>query len=396
MRTRLKSLIFLFLMLSTIAQAQTPASVEVDVKGVGIKREDALQDAFRNAVGEAMGVALVSETRVENFIVIKDAIQTRTQGYIETYKIIKETPFPDRYEVQIKAKVNLSPLKADINVLARSVGGIRFLVMYDDRKISEEEKPYYEFAVQRINEHLSERKYRYIDKNRFEALKKEAMYLYQDSETNEESYAQRLGMMADAQFIILLRSVKVQSRSEAFDTRTAAQIIIEAAAYDNCTAEGLGTIVLESDWNSSRELSAAKNTGITQAIEKHMPRLLGVFNSYMGEWVNNGTPFELRFYSTGTFRDFRELRRKIVEDPNFGGQIEVVAFNNYTKLNVTFRDRPDDLAYRILDYADEIPTLRDRLLDVKLIYGRQINFAPQKTNVPELQIGTEKEKKGKN
>lgn len=361
-------------------------STEVEVKGIGVNRSDALQDAMRNAVGEAIGVALVSETRVENFMVIQDAINTRSQGYIESYTVVRETPMRDNFEIVIRARVSLSPLKADIGLLAQSVGGIRFLVMYDDRHLSDDEKVLYEHAAERINEHLASRRYRYIDRRRFDQLKREALGIYQDSETNQETYVQRLGMMADAQFIIFINRINVQSRSEAFDTRTSSKVSVEVRAYDNCTAEGLGTIVLESDWKSAREAQATILTGIGEAISSDFDRLLGVFTGYIGDWINNGTPFELRFYSSGTFRDFRDLRRKIVNDPNFGGQIEVVAFNNYTKLNVTFRDRADDLAYRILDYADELPNFRDKLLDVKFIYGRQINFAPTHLEVPEMQL----------
>jgi len=64
--------------------------------------------------------------------------------------------------------------------------------------------------------------------------------------------------------------------------------------------------------------------------------------------------------------------------------LEILSFNNYTKLNLTFKDKPDELAYKVLDYADAIPEFKSKVLDVKLIYGRQINFAPQKVSVPEL------------
>lgn len=355
---------------------------EVEVKGVGQKRDDALQDALRNAVGQAAGVAIVSETNVENFMVVKDAISSKTEGYVASYSVIKEVPFPDRYEMTIKAKVSLSPLKADIQTLSKSIGGVRFLVMYDARKVSADEKPYYDFACERINEFLAERKYRYIDKGRFETLQKEAIGLYQD-ETNSETYVQRLGMKADAQFIIMISNISLNSTEENY--RPVTKVMIEAKAYDNCTAEGLGTIVLEADAKSGEDPKSTKMLGVKDAVNKGFTKLLFLFNQYIGNWVNNGTPFEIRFYSIGTFRDFRELRNKMLADNKFGGQLEIVSLENFTKLNLTFRDRPDELAYKILDFADLIPEFKSKVLDVKLIYGRQINFAPQKVKVPELQ-----------
>ncbi|HNV95183.1 MAG TPA: hypothetical protein PKG63_01815, partial [Bacteroidales bacterium] len=201
---------------------------EVEAKGVGLKRDDALQDALRNAVGQAAGVAISSETSMENFMVVRDAVSAKTEGYVASYTVTKETPFPDRYEISIQAKVSLNPLKADMQLLSKAIGGVRFLVMYDARKVKPEEKPYYDYAVERINEFLAERKYRYIEKERSAALLKEAEGIYQNSETNQESYVQHIGMKADAQFIILISNISTSSRSEAFDTRTASKIIIEA------------------------------------------------------------------------------------------------------------------------------------------------------------------------
>lgn len=376
--------VFLFLIFSTFAiWAQETTTVEV--KGEGLKREDAIQDALRAAVGQAVGVAVSSETKVENFMVLSDAISTKTEGYIASYKVIKETPFPDRFEVVVSAVVSLNPLKADINLLSKSIGGVRFLVMYDPRNIAKEEIENYDYVTERINEALSKRKYRYIEKSRFDILKKESQGIAQESgDMKEETYVQNIGFKADAQFIIKISKISIVTKSEAFDTRNSSKVIIEAKAYDNCTAEGLGTIIMESNWNSSREAKGALISSITQGVNDNIDKLLGVFNTYIGDWVNNGTPFELRFYASGSFRDFRDLRNKLKGDSNFGGQLEIVSFDNFSKLNCTFKKKPDELADAVLDYADQVPYFKDKRMDVRLIYGRQISFAPQNHKVPEL------------
>jgi len=381
----MKKIILLFFVALASVSVWAQETTTVEATGQGLKREDAIQDALRAAVGQAVGVAVSSETKVENFMVLSDAISTKTEGYIASYKVVKETPFPDRYEVVVSAVVSLSPLKADINLLAKSIGGVRFLVMYDPRSLTKEEIENYDYATERINEALSKRKYRYIEKTRFDALKKEAQGIGQESgDFKEETYVQNLGFKADAQFIIRISKITITSKSEAFDTRNSSKIIIEAKAYDNCTAEGLGTVIMESAWNSSRDAKSSAVAGITQAINDNVDKLLGVFNTYIGDWVNNGTPFELRFYASGSFRDFRDLRTKLKADANFGGQLEVVAFDNFSKMNCTFRKKPDELADVVLDYADQVPFFKDKQMDVRLIYGRQISFAPRAQKVPEL------------
>jgi len=361
---------------------------EVEAKGVGVNREDALQNALRLCVEQAAGVTLSSETRVENFVVIKDAITSKADGYITSYSIIKEVPFPDRYEVTVRAKVSLSPMKADFGILSKAVGGIRFLVMYDERSVASGDLSNYEFATERVNEFLSQRGYRYIDKKRFDALKTESRGIMNDIRASEETYIQHIGLKSDAQFIIFIKNIRITSRSEAFDTRTNSKIVIECKAYDNCTAEGLGTIILESDWKSGREVGSQILAGISEAIERDFEKLLGTFTRYIGSWANNGTPFELRFYHTGTYRELRALRTRLQGDSDFGGDMEIVSFDNFTKLNCTFKNRPDQLADKILDIADAIPELAAKKLDVKFIYGRQINFAPSSFSVEELNILT--------
>jgi hypothetical protein len=363
------------------SDAQQANDVEVDVRGVGMRRDDALEDALRNAVGQAMGVALTSETKVENFVVIKDAIETHTQGYITSFNVTKENPFPDRFEINIRAKVNLSPLKADIKALAQSVGGIRFLVMYDPRNVPQGEIANYDMAVERINGYLASKKYRYIEKKRFDQLKKESLNISHEEGT-AESYVQHLGIMADAQFIIFISNISVATKSEAFDTRTSRKVNIEVKAYDNCTAEGLGTVVLSSEWKSANDV----NTAINDAVTKNFDNLLHTFTSYIGDWANNGTPFELRFYSSGTYRDMRDLRQKLKDDNSFAGQLEIVSLTNYTKINCNFKKKPDELADKVLDLADEIPAFKEKRMDVKFIYGRQVSFAPHNVTPPDLPV----------
>ncbi len=350
---------------------------------MGINKNDALQDALRNAVGQAVGVALRSETRVENYMIISDAIATNTSGYINSYNILSEIPFPDRFEVKVKAKVSTSPMKADFQLLSKSIGGVRFLVMPDPKHAKDKNAADYDYAVQKINSHLAEKKYRYVEKARFESLKKEATNLFQES-NSEVNYAQQLAVLADAQFLIVLSEINTTTIMGGWDIPRGTKVSLVAKAYDNCTGEGLGTIILESNSKPDSDLSNGFRSAIDEAVKNGFDNLLLTFTSYIGSWVNNGTPFELRFYNTGTYRDFRDLREKLKNDSNFGGDLEITSAYNYTKLNATFKNKSDEMADRVLDAADAIPAMAAKRLDVKLIYGRQISFAPQNYIIPDL------------
>lgn len=379
MKKYIAYIILSFFTLNIIAQDIS----EVESKGVGINKNDALQDALRNAVGQAVGVALRSETRVENYMIISDAIATNTSGYINSYNILSEIPFPNRFEVKVSAKVSTSPMKADFQLLSKSIGGVRFLVMPDPKHAKDKNAVDYDYAVQKINSYLAEKKYRYVEKARFESLRKEATNLFQES-NSEVNYAQQLAVLADAQFLIVISEINTSTVMGAFDIPRGTKVSLVAKAYDNCTGEGLGTIILESNSKPDSDLTNGFRSAIDEAVNNGFDNLLLTFTSYIGSWVNNGTPFELRFYNTGTYRDFRDLRQKLKDDSNFGGDLEITSAYNYTKLNATFKNKADEMADRVLDASDAIPAMAAKRLDVKLIFGRQISFAPQNYIIPNL------------
>jgi hypothetical protein len=371
----MKKIYFLFMLtltLSGLAQNIT----EVEATGSGLTKADALQDALRNAVSQGAGVALKSETKVENFMVVSDAIATNSQGYINKYTVVREVPFPGRFETTVKALVSLDPIKADFQLLSKTIGGVRFLAAVDEMK-AKVDKASYEFAIEKINAHLASKNYRYIEKNVFERLRKEAMNMAEESDTGITN-VQRMGIMADAQFLIVVSDITTSQKEGQFGTRSLNKVNVICKTYDNCTGEGLGTVILESGWKTS----ADNRTAVSEAIDSGMVKLLNTFTGYIGNWVNNGTPYEIRFYKMGTFRDLRELRTKLKNDPNFGGELELTSVNNYTKINCTFKKKPDDLADKVLEYSDEIATLAPQKIDVKLIFGRQISFAPQSYVIP--------------
>ncbi len=347
-------------------------------KGVGAPRDEALKDALRNAVGQVAGIELRSQTSVENFELISDAIQTRTEGYVQSYDILDEKTDRDGLvTLSVSAKISTRPLKADAQYLSRAVGGIRFLVMYDEREFTREERSLMDFATERINQYLSSKKYRYIEKSRFEQLRREALNVMQESDTNDLSLVQRLGISSGAQFILLLKGYHIEKReSGPFGTKSESRLVMDMKAYDNCTAEGLGTVVIEGPWKNTTEGDLNERQELQQVIASKTDDLFEVFNMYVGDWVNNGTPFELRFMGSGGFRDLRELRQRLQADKSFGGQMELAGSDGYIALNCTFRNKPEELADRVLSLADEIEGLKSQRLDVQLIYGRQITFGP--------------------
>ncbi len=361
--------VVLFLPLAIFAQSTS--TIEVD--GKGQSKEQAMNDAFRNAVQQACGTTIKASTKVENYVTLEDAIVSNSQGYIKSHSIISEKQETNFYSVRIKALVSLDPIKLDAQTLSQFVGGIRFLVLYDSRNMSPEEVKNFEYAYERMNEKLIENKIRYIEKSRFEALKNEA-YKILGSDTSEASYVQKLGMFADAEFLIFIKDLSIRTEQKAGGL-TSTKVTIQAKAYDNCTAEGLGTVVFEGEWKTMPDAGEAARLSINSSIQSGYDRLMNFFNMRVGSWIN-GAPFELRFYGMGAPRNMRELINKLKSDSEFGGEMEPTMTGDFVKLNITYKKKPYDMYNKVLDFADAIPEMKTKQIDAKLLYGRQISFAP--------------------
>jgi len=131
-----------------------PASTDITVVGVGTilandlgaARDQAIEDAMRKAVQQALGTYVKSETLVENFQLVDDRILSWSAGYVKKYDILKEGKAPmDSYEVEMRATVNLSELRNDDGALAALLEreNPRVMVMIAEQNIGEMNRFYY-------------------------------------------------------------------------------------------------------------------------------------------------------------------------------------------------------------------------------------------------------------
>ena len=353
---------------------------EVQSTGHGMDRPSALSDALRQAISQACGTYVQATTKVENYMTLEDAIVTNTNGYIQSYQITSEKKNGNDYEVSVTAKVSIDPLKKDAALLAQFTGNIRFMVLYDERFVKEEEKSNYRFAYNRINEKLLESKLRYIESDKFSQSSKE-VYAALGKDTSQSTFTQKLGMISDAEFLMLIRNVQVRVEQKSAGLYSA-KATIEASAYDNCTADGLASTAAEGEWKTLPDKEQAVKKAIQSAVEKCYPQLMQAFTQRLGSWVN-GAPFQIRFYGVKTPRYIIQLIELLHQDADFGGEMQHMLTPNYIRLDFTYKGRPTALYNKLMQYIDQLPELKKLQLDVKIFYGRQLSLAPPKYVIPE-------------
>jgi hypothetical protein len=82
--------------------------------GTATAREQAIQNALRNAVQQAQGVMLSGSSGTFGEA-LNSALSTKTQGYVHSYEIIDEEKKRGDYVVFIVAEVDTAPLLSDID-----------------------------------------------------------------------------------------------------------------------------------------------------------------------------------------------------------------------------------------------------------------------------------------
>ena len=134
---------------STTPQAQTSQSnsvadtKEIIATGYGISEEQALNNAFKTAIQQFVGVVVDAETQVKDSKLIKDDILTASNGYIQSYDILSKDTTDGLFTVEIKAIVKSQKVYEKIQSLNISTmkvtGGKNIQAEIQTKKQSKEE-----------------------------------------------------------------------------------------------------------------------------------------------------------------------------------------------------------------------------------------------------------------
>ncbi len=102
---------------------------------IGRARDEALRDARRRAVEEAVGAFVESETVMENMEVIADTIFSKAEGYVTDEHIQSEWQEDGLYWVRIEALVDSLSLENDLAFLIHRANNPQVLIAIDETNI---------------------------------------------------------------------------------------------------------------------------------------------------------------------------------------------------------------------------------------------------------------------
>lgn len=107
----------------------------------GLARDQAINDALRKAVEQALGTFVQASTLVQNSMVIEDNILAWSDGYVRSHRIVSEgMADASTYEVTIEAVVELANLRNDweaVQNLLNRMGNPRVMFMIEEQNIGQ-------------------------------------------------------------------------------------------------------------------------------------------------------------------------------------------------------------------------------------------------------------------
>jgi hypothetical protein len=180
-----------------------------------IGKDRAIKDALVKAVEQAVGIMVSSETRVQNFQLLNDEIFTKTEGYVQNYKILNENQGINVYEVTIQASVATGPIKEKLDALGlllRQVGKPRIMILVAEQNIGKQQYHYW-WGYQRgeqadltitentIMDRFREKGFDFVD-HQAQSKNIKVVPAYRVAELNDRA-AITLGKQADAEVVIV-------------------------------------------------------------------------------------------------------------------------------------------------------------------------------------------------
>jgi hypothetical protein len=366
MKIKIAFILLLALMHAPSLYAQNPdRDITVKVDGYGGSRSEALLRAKRNAVEQGIGVVLISQTEVDNFILKKDKVLTETMGSVRTVKILSEEKQSDgTFHVNVEAVVSLASIKADLaalKILLDSMDKPRMMVV-----IQEEDG---NTAESIIVDYLSSKGFDLVDAAVVAKLLQKNDTVIRQVTAGDAVAAAEIGTSNGAEYIIIGKMSK-STRAGAI----ASQYNM-SSGHANITAKVINCSnarVIASKVEQASVMHSSDQAAMAMASEKAATQLMDqklfekIVSSFQ-DMVNNGINIDITIKKVANFKMQKEVRNIFSGLPDMVSVSKRSFGGGQLKLSVQYKGSADSLSEAI----DGI-TVEGRTLSVTDIVGNSV------------------------
>ena len=274
--------------------------------------EEAIRQAQRSAVEEAVGTLIHAVSEVENYTLKKDKIIARTQGYITKYSVLSKSETGGTYTVHIRANVSLESIKNDLiamKILMESMEHPKIMILVEENYKNMDDLGM-QIASIELSSLLGSKGFELVDKAQLEAAK--SMDQQQLALDGNTAAAASLGLRFGAQYVIVGKAV-AQDAGEAFPGSgiKSVQASLQLQVIQTQTATILGSIV-----KNGVAAHMSPLTGATQALQDIAKKavdeyLVESITDSFQDFLNNGAPLKLHIDGVDSFRQYKDVSGEV-------------------------------------------------------------------------------------
>lgn len=320
--------------------------------GMGVNRQEALMAAKRAAIEKGIGVVLLSQTEVENFMVKRDQVVTKTMGAVKSYEVVSESKAPDGlFQIKIKAVLSRSTMRDDLasfHILIESMNKPRVMVIIAENNVGNEE-PTNKAAETAVIQFLR-------DPYEFEVVDPQVTASIRASEqkmasvAGDPAAAAAIGSQYGAEVVITGNAVgrEAKGMSQNLGGMVSVQADVTLKVI-NCTT---GRIIGTANGHGAR-VHISPNTAGTQALGKAANAAIkDLLDVIIKEWqnqLNNGVPISLTINNVTTFRTKKAVVQTLRAISNIAS-VRERGWNGTSKVfkvDVQYKGTVDGLCTRI-------------------------------------------------
>lgn len=272
------------------------------VRGEGTSPVAARQDAFRNAIAQAVGVFVRADTVVQDYVTQSDKVRTSSQGFIKSFKLIQENTLPDGIVEAIYAiEVSTTPLKDDLKQVVgtefSNVGHPTVAVVGWYKGDKREDTEAGSIAVAALNRALINRGYKVVDASEIERLRKEDAALRKVADGATPS---NFDQVARA----IAERLKADIYVTTFGSVGAGKASVATRMYNSYTGQVFGS---ETGYGTAtdRSFSSAKRA-VDEAVTRSMETVLNQVSNHWQDVLQNGQEYIVVFDG---YRNGKERRQ---------------------------------------------------------------------------------------
>ena len=277
-----------------------------------VSRADAIRQAMRQAVEEAVGVFVKSETEVANFALVKDKVFSHTEGYVRGYDVLADQKTGDGFEVKIRATVSLDQIKDDLiamKVLLEAMERPLLLVLVEEAYKSMDDLGM-GIAGTELTALLKAKGFDIVDKAQLESVK--AKDQARQALAGNDAAAAALGANFGAQYVIVGKAV-AQDAGEAYAGTglKSIQASLQLKVIQTQTASVLGSVVKNAVSAHMSPLTGATNAFQDAARQAADEYLVNAITDSFQNFLNNGAPIKLQVTGVASFGDYKAVSQNI-------------------------------------------------------------------------------------